>query len=452
MRRFLLFVALALSCALAVSLSACGFSHSLLSSGSQALLSNARAADGSLHYEVHPKVQALPGLRYSNCAGSTNCLTPTIVKTGYNFPTGADGSGQTIMIVDAFGSPTIVNDLKVFDKAVGLPPPPAFTILYPGGKPNSTQTIWNEETTLDVEWAHAAAPGAKIVLIVAANDQGQSIQSAQQFAIQNHFGNVLSLSFGVQEASINGGANNTQLQQEVAILKQAYAAGITVIASDGDFGAGGGSGFANPEFPASYPYVLAVGGTNLTLFHNSNYRQESVWNDSNNCLSPCSLGPDGATGGAPSTFFVAPPWQTAFTAPFGGSMRWTSDVSYNASPNTGVVVYISTPPLAPGFYAVGGTSQGPPQWAGIVAAANQTRGGSLGCVNAALYSIAAATAAAKSPAFHDVQVGNNNFPTATSPGYTAAAGWDPPTGLGSPNAANVISALAASNTQCLPAP
>jgi subtilase family serine protease len=453
MQRYVSFALLALSCTLAaISLSGCGGSEALAPLASKASSAHSRLVNAPFRYEVHPKLRALPGLRLSNCAGTTQCITPTVIKTGYNFPSNLNGSGQTIMIVDAFGSPTIANDLQVFDQAVGLGPPAGFTIRYPGGKPNSTQSIWAEETTLDVEWAHAAAPGAKIVLIVAANDQGQSIQTAQEYAIQNHFGNVLSLSFGVQEASINGGANNTQLQQGLAIYKQAYASGITVIASDGDLGAAGGFSFANTEFPASYPYILAVGGTNLILFHNNNYRHESVWNDANDCLSPCNLGPSGASGGAPSIIFAAPPWQRPFTASYRPVMRWTSDVAYNASPNTGVVIYISTPPLTPGFYAVGGTSQGPPQWAGIIATADQARGNSLGCVNAALYTIEATTANAKTPAFHDVTAGNNVFPNATSPGYAAATGWDPPTGLGSPDAANIISALATTSVACLPAP
>ena len=201
-------------------------------------------------------------------------------------------------------------------------------------------------------------------------------------------------------SSINGGANNTQLRQATQIYEEAKQNGITVIASAGDFGATGGFPAVNAQFPASDPNVLAVGGTNLILFHNGKYRNESVWNDGNNCLSPCSLGADGATGGSASTLFPAPAWQSASLAAYhnlfptySAASRSTSDVSYNASPNTGVEVYIGFASQVKalgknGYYVIAGTSQGPPQWAGIIAAADGLRGSNLGCVNASLYALA----------------------------------------------------------------
>lgn len=438
---------------------------------STAATSNARV-NAPFTYSVHPKVAFLGNLNLSNCVGSTQCATPTTIKTGYSFPASATGAGKTIMIVDAFGSPTILSDLARFSADTGLPamhtPPssggpcasPCLRILYPGGKPTfnanqPTDVTWAEETSLDVQWAHAAAPGANIALVISANDQGQSIQSAQQYAIQTVRGDVLALSFGVQELTINGGANNTQLQQAAQIYQQANAQHITVVASSGDFGALGGFNTANAQFPASDPYVLGVGGTNLILFHNNNYRNESVWDDADNCLSPCNLGPSGATGGAPSILFPAPSWQVAALTAYNAAsatklplpfMRAASDVSYNASPNTGVAVYIGFGTLVPslghnGYYAVGGTSQGPPQWAGIIAAADALRSVNLGCVNASLYALAASSSGTKTAAFHDVTSGDNRFPAAAL-GYTAAPGWDPPSGLGSPVVTNLLSALA----------
>jgi subtilase family serine protease len=450
--------------ALAVALASCSGAGNPPQATHVSVASSARV-DAPFAYAAHPKIAG--NLNFSNCVATTQCATPTVLRTGYSFPSSATGAGRTIMIVDAFGSPTIAADVNRFSSDNGLPPPD-LTIYYPGGKPSfnpnqATDVTWAEETTLDVEWAHAAAPAAKIALILSANDQGQSIQSAQQFAIQTVRGDVLSLSFGVQESSINGGANNTQLQQAHQIYQQANAQHITVIASAGDFGALGGFPSPNAQFPASDPYVLAVGGTNLILFHNDSYRNESVWNDADNCLSPCLLGPSGATGGAPSIIFTPPPWQTNALNAYNAAsstklsaplMRTSSDVAYNASPNTGVAVYIGFGDQVPslgknGYYAVGGTSQGPPQWAGIVAAVNQLRGSNFGCLNASLYAIGANGAGTKSALFHDVVSGDNFFPAGAA-GYRAAAGWDPPTGLGSPQVTNLISALSTTTPLACP--
>lgn len=434
----------AITC-LAITLSGCSGSGG--STPDRFIASSAKASpvNAPFSYSVHPKAKFVGvNLNFSNCVptNTTDCATPTVLRTGYDFPSNETGAGKTIMIVDAFGSPTIAADVAKFSTDTGLPKP-NLTILYPGGKPtfNPNQAAdvrWAEETSLDVEWAHAAAPGAALVLIVAANDQGQSIQSAQQYAIQTVQGDVLSLSFGVQESSINGGANNTQLQQAHQIYQNAAAAGkITIIASTGDLGAVGGFGVPNAQFPASDPYVLGVGGTVLTLFHNNSYRNEGVWNDTT-----------GASGGAPSLIFPTPAWQSAAIAAYNAATgatlatRTSGDVAYNASPDTGVAVYFGfasqVPGLGPnGYYAVGGTSQGPPQWAGIIAAADQALNRNLGCVNATFYALSTGT---KNPPFHDVTSGNNSFPAGKT-GYTARGGWDPPTGLGSPDVTNLISAL-----------
>lgn len=412
----------------------------------------------SFNYSVHPKLRRLGDLLLHNCAGtgSGDCLSPTTVRDGYNFTYTQgteDGTGQTIVIVDTFGSPTIASDLKKFDKLVGLPDGPALQIVYPGGKPtvnlnNASQLGWAEETTLDVEWAHAAAPGAQIVLVVANNDQGSTIQATQLYAAQNYPGSAMSLSFGVQELSINGGANNTQLTQAQTIYTTAAMNKITVIASAGDLGATGGFSTANPQYPASDPHVLSVGGTNLILFHNGSYRNESVWNDGDNCLSPCLLAADGATGGAPSQFFTNAllPHQALLT---GSSVRAVADVAYNASPNTGVEIYIgfSANGVSPGTYAVGGTSQGPPQYAGIVAVANQLRAhltparGPVGFMTDYLYAnYTTDQSVTKSAPFHDVSNGDNTFPSGAA-GYSAVNGYDYPTGLGSPDIDNLLNVL-----------
>jgi subtilase family serine protease len=395
-----------------------------------------------------PRTQAFSGVTAKNTQASCvknyglNCYGPSDIRAAYNIPANATGAGQTIVIVDAFGSPTIQSDLHVFDQYYGLQDP-TLNIFYPGGKPtfratDSNQVGWASETSLDVEWAHAVAPAATIDLVVANTNYGNALNNAEQYAISNHLGNVMSMSFGSDEAAIAGGGNNLQLQQADSIYQQAKAAGITVLASSGDFGASDGYSVANASFPASDPLVTAVGGTDLFTGNNGSYKSETVWNDSDPSLCPygCAYGPFGATGGAASTVFSAPAYQQALS---GNSARTTSDVAYNASVYTAVLVYIGLFPNASdnGFYFFGGTSEGSPQWAAIVALVDAARGSSIGFMNPALYAIGA-NSSEYAADFHDVTVGNNAF---FGPGFNAGKGYDLPTGLGSPNVANLISTL-----------
>jgi subtilase family serine protease len=365
------------------------------------------------------------------------CYTPALIHTAYNIPSNLDGTGQTIVIVDAYGSPTIRQDLHVFDQTFGLPDP-VLNIIYPGGQPvynprqNHSETSWASETSLDVEWAHAIAPGATIDLVIAANNGGNVLNNAVLYAVNHHLGNVISLSWGAPEGVIRGAGNNTQLQQAHQILMAAQQASISVFVSSGDFGATNGLAFPNASYPASDPQVTAVGGTNLFMSDSGVYQSEDVWNDSNPSLCPfgCKDGVFGATGGAPSMIFPAASYQQALS---GNSMRSTSDVSYNASVYTGVLVYIGFYPAGQnGFYFFGGTSEGAPQWAAITALADQAAGHALGFLNPSLYAIASSNA--YSTNFHDITVGDNA-------GFPAQVGYDYPTGVGSPNVANLILAL-----------
>ena len=370
------------------------------------------------------------------------CYTPEEIRTAYDVPSNFLGDGQTIVIVDAYGSPTIQNDLATFDAAFGLPAP-TLNIFYPDGRPTynpnqdgGNEIGWAEETTLDVEWSHAIAPGATIDLVIASTNAGNALNDAENFAVSNHLGNVLSMSFGAPEAAIAGGGNNLQLQQAESIFAQAAAEKMSVFASSGDSGAANGYPTTNPLFPASSPYVTSVGGTNLFMNNNGKYKGETVWNDADPSLCPfgCDYGPFGATGGAPSSVFPSPTYQAGMT---GLSDRTTSDVSYNASVYTGILAYISMPGIQPGFYFFGGTSEGSPQWAAIAALADEANGAPLGQLNPLLYAIASSPTE-YAAAFHDVTIGNNAF---FGPGYAAATGYDLPTGLGSPNVANLIDIL-----------
>ncbi len=373
------------------------------------------------------------------------CYTPQSIRQAYNIPDSATGAGQTIVIIDAYGSPTIQNDLKVFDATFGLPDP-TLNIFYPTGRNINTKghkdiaANWAGETTLDVEYSHAIAPAATIDLVIASNAGGNVLNLAEKFAIDNHLGNVMSMSFGASENAVNGGGNNLQLQQSHANFVAAQAAGMSVFASSADSGATNGTSSITASYPASDPLVTAVGGTNLLTndtgtYASVSYASESVWNDGDNCPFGCPYGAFGATGGAPSAIFSAPSYQSALS---GKSARTTSDGAYNASVYTGVLTYESFIPGQAGLYFTGGTSAGAPQWAAITADADQAAGHSLGFLNPTLYAIGA-NPSEYAADFHDVTVGDNAF---NGPGFPAGPGYDLPTGLGTPNVAHLIATLA----------
>lgn len=374
------------------------------------------------------------------------CYTPSEIRTAYNVPSALTGAGQTIVIVDAYGSPTVQQDLHIFDQEFGLPDP-TLNVIYPMGKPTYNpnqhhgETSWAEETSLDTQWAHAIAPGATIDLVIAPNNYGNALNVAERYAVDHHLGSVMSMSFGAPEAAIAGAGNNLQLRQADAIYHAAQAAGISVFASSGDQGAsnyGDCKACTTPNalFPASDPLVTAVGGTNLFMSDSGQYQKETTWNDANPSLCPfgCTNGVFGATGGAPSAIFSAPSYQQALS---GRAARTTSDVAYNASVYTSVLVYLGFLGPNSGFYFFGGTSEGAPQWAAITALADQAAGHALGFLNPALYGIGA-NHAEYAADFHDVTVGDNAF---YSPGFPAGTGYDLPTGLGSPNVAHLIGDL-----------
>jgi subtilase family serine protease len=353
-------------------------------------------------------------------------------------PSSLNGSGQTIVVVEAFGSPTIQDDLRSFDATMNLPDP-ALRIFYPLGQPSTLDSGWATETSLDVEWAHAIAPGAQITLVVAPTNQSSDLHAALAYAVGNQLGSIISMSFGEPEPAIPGGAHNALLQHADSVFQRAKAADITLIASTGDTGATNGeTGVPEAVFPASDPLVTAVGGTSLFISDTGNYERETVWNDSVASLCPfsCRLGiMPYATGGAPSAAFKTPSYQHNV---IGAATREVADVSYNAGIYTAVLTYMSfNGPNAAGLYFTGGTSCGAPQWAGIVALANQAAGRHLGYINPLLYNIA--KGASYHSAFHDVTVGNDGFFGGAS--ESAKPGYDMPTGLGTPNVANLIPAL-----------
>jgi len=392
------------------------------------------------------------------------CYGPYELGKAYNFPTNLDGRGQTIVIVDAYGSPDIQQDLATFDSYYSVPAPPSFTVINTHGTGatdgSGDLADWAGETTLDVEYAHAMAPGAKIVLAVAASDDNNDINAAEAQVLIRYPGAIVSQSFGEDENAPGTAKSNLAAH---LIYVGATILGDSVLASAGDLGATDGDTPPIPvaSFPASDPLVLAVGGTMGSpyftdpfgggLYVNGGYGAEQVWNETECCSVPV------ATGGAPSGIFPTPPWQKPFTSSKG---RVVPDVSYNAAVLGGVDIIQSCyipdqsagcDPSNPYFSLIGGTSAGSPQWASIIAIANEARGmrgeRGLGLVAPALYDVAS-NSHSYARDFHDITVGNNVLGSGNDPGadpsqgFFAKTGFDDASGLGTPNVANLVSDLA----------
>ncbi len=391
-------------------------------------------AKGITSRKVTGAVSSFPTPSQCIAAYGLACYTPDEIRTAYDIPDGATGAGRTIAIIDAFGSPTVQSDLDTFSALMNIPSTTVH-VYCPGGCPRTMTAHhggpvgWAEETSLDVQWAHAIAPDATINLIVASSNYGNVLNNAVRYAIRHNLGDVISMSYGSPEGQIKGRGNNIQLRQSEKLFKEAAARGISVFASAGDSGTEGGA-----SYPASSPNVTAVGGTNLYTQDDGTYVGETVWGDAANCPLGCTIGPIGATGGAPSRIFAAPSYQQGVT---GYSTRTTSDVSYNASVYTAAMVYLGFLGDNSGLYFFGGTSSGSPQWAAIGAIADQAAGHRLGFLNPTLYSLYGTPRYGND--FHDVTSGNNAWDGV--PGFDGGTGYDLPTGLGSPDVANLLSDL-----------
>jgi subtilase family serine protease len=405
-----------------------------------------------IHYIFAQASQAPPTDVQCRARIGHPCYSPQEIRRAYGvtplIQQGYTGKGQTIVIIDSFGSPTIRRDLKVFDQGYGLPDPPSFKILAPLGtiqfNPNNSDMVnWAFETTLDVDWAHAMAPDANIVLMTSPVSETEGVQGMpeflylEQYAYKHHLGQIISQSWGATENTLFTPGGRQVLNSFNSFYKLATEAGWSVFASSGDSGAanvdinGHFYPFPTVIFPASSPYVTAVGGTSLYANTQGVYDHETVWNNS-----------IGASGGGISQYFKEPSYQrnnlpSSVQAQLHG-YRGIPDISWNADPETSILVYISfLGGSNNGFYFIGGTSEGSPQWAGITADADQWAGHSLGLLNPALYRLGNSNAYKES--FHDITVGNNSF--AGVPGYDAMPGWDLATGLGTPKAANLLSEL-----------
>jgi subtilase family serine protease len=341
--------------------------------------------------------------------------TPAQVRAAYGFSSlPYDGTGQTIAIVAVSDDPYIASDLSMFDRAFGLPgQTPAsvsqfFTKVNEYGQAANyppANALWDAEIALDVEWTHAIAPGAHILLVEAAPTSGYDLLNALNTARTTPGVSVVSMSWGTTEFSTETYFDSLFTTPAGHLGGNGQPGGITFVAAAGDSGAWNG-----PDWPSVSPNVLAVGGTNLSIYGYT-YAGETAWSGG---------------GGGVSQYTARPSWQAGVQS---SNFRTTPDVSYNANPYTGFYLYSTITPWAgyQGWLAVGGTSAGAPQWSGLIALADQARAQvgrpSLDGAQAVLYSLPRSD-------FHDITSGFN--------GYSATVGYDLATGLGSPYANRIV--------------
>lgn len=420
-------VAIVIASAIALAVSAGS------STGRAATHAMTPAVGASPHAKALGLVNGVDAEPHFSCQDNAGCYSPRQMRKAYGFDQlDVDGTGRTIVIVDAFQSPTIQQDLSLFDSQFGLPAG-NLNIIAPDGltpfDPNDDNQVgWSGEITLDVEWAHAIAPGATIDLVLAKSNQDQDILSATKYAVDNNLGDVISQSFGEGEICMDSAV----LDAQHSLFQQATAKGITLLASSGDQGSAqptcdGSDFFKSASTPASDPNVTGVGGTRLVADSSGTYESETTWNEFS------TFGDAG--GGGFSTVYGTPSYQHRLHL----ASRGVPDVSYNAAIIGGVLAVWSVPLGAPAFFRFGGTSAGSPQWAGLVADADQLKGGRIGLLNDRLYGWATSPTL-ESRLFHDITTGNNAFGSIT--GFDAVPGWDAATGVGSPKANTLVPMLA----------
>jgi subtilase family serine protease len=361
-----------------------------------------------------PAYHAIPAAAPDNPAG----LYPNVVRRFYGFERlPGNGEGQTIAIIDAYDDPNIESNLKMFTTRFGLPECTTangcFTKAYSNGYQPVTNSGWAIEIALDVEWAHAVAPGAKILLVESADNSFFNLINAVNYAVA-HGATVVSMSFG-----------NTEFSQQTVFDYSFQVNNVSFVASSGDSGAG-------VSYPASSPNVLAVGGTSAETNIAGAHYGEAAWSYS---------------GGGQSRYEMKPVPQLDFGLRAGVPFRTVPDVAYMGDPMEGVAVYAtnnSGAMPASAWYKVGGTSAGTPQWAAILAVINGERlkagkkslaeSYSYGTLDA-IYSLARTQ---YSKAFYDVDRGANGY---CGKACIAGPGYDVVTGLGTPNVKNLVPLL-----------
>jgi subtilase family serine protease len=396
------------------------------------------------------------------------CYEPAQIQQAYDLPglyaSGVTGRGATIVIVDSFGSPTIRNDLSVFDRTFGLPAPLSFKIIQPAGQvppyhPNNSDMVgWAGETTLDVEYAHTVAPGANILLVETPVSETEGVHgfpqivAAEEYVLRHHLGDVISQSFSATEQTFPTAAAVQALRGAYQLAQRDH---VTVLAASGDSGAADVKmdqstyyPFPVTSWPDSDPLVTGVGGTQLHFNARGQPTAPTVWNDTYNqaanAFADGNAGPNPlAGGGGRSVLFGRPSYQDGVRNVV-GNHRGVPDISMSAACNGSVDTYGTFGGAPAGWSPACGTSEATPLFAGIVALADQVAGHSLGLINPALYRLAAAGA----PGIVDVRSGNNTASFSQGGrqrvvrGFAATSGYDLASGVGTVNAAYFVRELA----------
>jgi kumamolisin len=370
---------------------------------------------------------------------------PNEVAKLYSFPIDADGTGQTIGIIE-LGGGYRPEDLQNYFDRLGLPVPIVIPVSVDGASNSPTTADSDDgEVVLDIQVAGACAPGARIVVYFSKNDRASNgFLDALTKAVHDNENNpsIVSISWGGSEDP-NAAGFQAQFDQ---VLQEAALLGVTVCVASGDDGAAdtgpkAWDGKPHVDFPASSPFALACGGTRL-LSGGSSIASESVWNQHEAEIDQFT-GPDGSfgsSGGGVSRTFALPNYQNSANVPTaadpaGFKGRGVPDVAADGDPASGyniLVDGIATP--------IGGTSAVAPLWAALIARINQKLGGRVGFLNPQIYSFPA-----NSGGFNDITRGDNRctFQTFNSVGFDARPGWDACTGLGSPNGAKLSGLLKA---------
>jgi len=358
---------------------------------------------------VHTRIRILDRTVRDNASSASvsPINTPTTIRSAYNLP--SSGGAGAIAIVDAYNYPTALSDFNTFAKEYSLPEEtstqatastnPTFQVVYATGtKPESGGSYiesWNLEEALDIEWSHAIAPGAKIYLVEAAS----ASMSDLLYAVK-----VASALPGVREVSMSWGGSESSNE---TFSYDPYFTSTSVT-----YFAAGGDASDELEYPSASPYVISVGGTTLNRNNAGTLTSETGWSDSG-----CGI----------SRYEARPAFQNVVSDDV-GSHRGANDVAFDANPNTGVMVYDSTPLYGEeGWWAVGGTSVGTPAWAGVVNLAsfyNDNVAAGSQAENTRLYDNLD-TDETYAAAFRDITSGDDGRTDCT-------VGWDQPTGLGSP--------------------
>ena len=411
---------------------------------------------------IHP-TGVMPAPSQANCVafGYYRCYTPAQVQAAYDlaplYRHAITGRGETIVIVDSFGSPTIKRDLAVFDKQFGLPAPPSFKIITPAGKipkwnpGDSDMTGWGGETTLDVEYAHTIAPGAGIVLVETPVSETEGVTGfpqiveAENYVLKHRLGGVISQSFSATEETFTGLGQLSRYHLRSAYVRAAGEKdGPTVLAASGDSGVAdvGLNGVTYytrrvTSWPDSDPLVTGVGGTELVAGKGGTYRSVA-WNDTYNSHLGGGTDPY-ASGGGLSVLFARPSYQDGVKNVVGGA-RGVPDVSMSGACSSPVFTYQSFPQegTPAGWYPSCGTSEATPEFAGIVALADQVAGHALGLINPVLYRLSQE----KAPGIVPVTSGTNTVTFVqgtpakayTLKGFRAQAGYSLVDGVGTVNA------------------